>query len=171
MDRETWTCFYEKLNVACMNLVFGGKEAPRVEWCGYSKGVGLIAPADKESRAIMKDIVSSIKVAEYTFRAWARGEKGEYYPLTIRLPSTMPRETYTAAKVMREAVLHNRLPDKYIIRSCQAVAGGRRDRLLRVGVEGELFDALKRLEGTIYVAESKLEVYYHGARLAPSTPT
>ncbi len=104
-----WTLFYEKLNIAIMNLVFGGKEAPLVEWSGFARrrayrpsGRGIAGP---------KAIVA---VTEFTFRLWARGEREKYFPLPINLPATMQPEVFTAGKVLQLVALQNKLPDKYL---------------------------------------------------------
>ncbi len=169
MSKETWTCFFEKMQVTCLNLTLKGEAVPKIEWSGYAKGVGLIAPADEASRTLVKDLAANVKVAEFTFRAWARGEKGKYIPLSIRLPATMPSTDFSSGKFMQAATISNGLPDKYVIRGCKQVAGGGKERLLRIGAEPELVDALKRLDGVMFVAMSRLEVYYQGTRLTNDT--
>ncbi len=169
MSKETWTLFYEKLNVTFMNLVFGGKEVPTLEWSGFAKGVGLICLANKASLDQMKDIVATIRVAEFSFRGWAKGEKGKYIPLSVRLPSQLMTGVFTAGKVLQMAILQNKLPDKYVVRGCRKVSGGGSERLLRFGVEEELFEALRQMNGNIGVAAHRLEIFYQGSRMTTDT--
>ena len=171
MSRETWNCLYEKINTACMDLIIGEKDAPKIEWSGFAKGVGLIAPLDERSRDIMQKLVADTEVAEYKFRAWAKGEKGRWVPLSIKIPAFMKKETVTAQKIMQMAVLMNKLPEKsYIIRSCHVIQPGK-ERLLRIGADEHLVTRLKQLKGEIYVAAAKLEVHFNKARLLPTTET
>ncbi len=172
MAKEVWSILFKKVQATCLELVFTGKPSPRVEWTGFSKGVGVIAPADEESRSIMKEIVATTKVAEDSFRAWAKGEKGKYTPLSILIPHTMKREVFTAGKIMQAATLMNQLPEKkFYIRSCTDVAGGGKERILRLGAEDDFVQTIKDKNGVIYVAASKLEVFYQGARLTTGTKT
>ncbi len=160
MSRETWTVLLEKIQVATLDLALKG-EGVRIEWTGYARGVGLIAPADAESRDKVKDLVASLKVADDPFRAWAKGEKGDWTPLSIRIPATMTKKVFTAGKIMTAACLLNKLPDKdsFHIRDCNEVKNSK-DRLLRISAKKDLVDALVQLDGIIYVAASKLRVYY-----------
>ncbi len=169
MSKETWTCFYEKLNVAFMNLVFRGKEVPTLAWFSFAKGVGLICLANQASLDQMKNIVATIKVAEFTFQGWAKGERGKYTPLSVRLPSPLTSGVFTAGKVLQMAILQNKLPDKYFVRGCKKVPGGGSECLLRFGAEEELFEALRRLDGDIGVAAHRLEIFYQGSRLTTDT--
>jgi len=170
MTKETWRCLYEQVQERCLNLIIEGKDAPTVEWSGYKAGVGFIAPKDKESRSLLKDIVDSLKVAEFNFRAWAKGEHGKYIPLSIRIPATMKQETFPSGKIMQAAILFNKLPEgKHVIYSCNPVSNTGKDRLLRIGVEEELFNAIKEKDGSLYVAASKLEVHFRKTKLTKST--
>jgi hypothetical protein len=77
----------------------------------------------------MKEVIDGITVAEYSFRAWAKGETGEYTPLTIRIPAAMTRKTFTAGKIMQAACLLNKLPENsHTIRDCKDVKDSK-DRL------------------------------------------
>ncbi len=169
MSKETWTFFYEKLNVTFMNLVFGGKEVPTLEWSGFAKGVRLICLVNKESLEQMRDIVATIKLAEFTFRGWAKGERGKYVPLSVRLPPPLMSGVFTAGKVLQMAILQNKLPNKYVIRGCRKVPGGSTERLLRFGAEEELFEALRQRNGNIGVAAHRLEIYFQGSWLTTDT--
>ncbi len=120
MSTKTWTCFFEKMQVVCLNLTLKGEVVPKIEWSGFAKGVGLIAPANKASRTLVKKLASQVKVTEFTFKAWARGEKGKYIPLSIRLSATMPSTDFSSGKFMQAVIIANKLPDKYVIRGVQA---------------------------------------------------
>jgi len=170
MSRDTWRVLYEKLQEKCLNLVLEGKTAPNIEWSGFKAGVGFIAPVNAESRAIVQDLVKDIKVAEFSFRAWARGEKGKYVQLTIRVPATMNPETFSAGKVLQAAILLNKLPEeKHVIYSCTSISKNCKDRILKFGAEVELFNAIKAKNGQLYVAASKLEVHLRQARITTNT--
>ncbi len=172
MAKEVWTLLFEKVQASCLERVFAQKEVPKIEWSGYSKGVGVIAPSDEASRDIMKEIISNTKVAEHSFRAWAKGEKGKYTLLSILIPHTMKKEVFTAGKIMQAAIMMNQLPEgSHYIRNCKEVAGGGKQRILRLGAEDNLVQAFKDKNGVIYVAASKLEVYFQGARLTSNTST
>ncbi len=168
MSRETWTVLLEKLQVATLNLVLNsnGEEGAKVEWTGYARGVGLVAPADEASRDTVKNLISGLQVADESFRAWAKGEKGEWTPLSLRIPATMAKKTFTAGKIMTAACLLNKLPgkDSFQIRDCQDVKNSK-DRLLRITAKKDLVDALIQRDGVIYVASSKLRVYFQRSPL------
>jgi hypothetical protein len=164
MSRETWTVLLEKVHSATLDLALAGKGV-RIEWNGYAKGVGMFAPADAASRAAMKEVIDGITVAEHSFRAWAKGEMGEFTPLTIRIPAAMTRKTFTAGKIMQAACLLNKLPENsHTIRDCKDVKDSK-DRLLRITAKKDLVDAIISLDGTLYVAASKLRVYYQRSPL------
>ena len=163
MSRETWTVLLEKLQSATLDLVLNsaGEEGVKVEWTGYARGVGLVAPADEKSRDKVKELIGGLSVADESFRAWAKGEKGEWTPLSIRIPATMTKRTFTAGKIMTAACLLNKLPgkDSFQIRDCHDVKNSK-DRLLRITAKKDLVDALIQRDGVIYVASSKLRVYF-----------
>jgi hypothetical protein len=164
MSRETWTVLLEKVHSATLDLALAGKGV-RIDWNGFAKGVGLFAPADADSRAAMKEIIDGITVAEYSFRAWAKGETGEYTPLTIRIPAAMTRKTFTAGKIMQAACLLNKLPENsHTIRDCKDVKDSK-DRLLRITAKRDLVDAIIKLDGKLYVAATQLRVFYQRSPL------
>ncbi len=173
MPKDVWNLFFEKVQAICLERAFKDDAAsPKIEWSGFSRGVGVIAPADEESKTIMKEVVSSITVAEHNFRAWARGERGKFIPLSILIPHTMKKEVFTAGKIMQAIVRTNKLhEDKHVIRSCNEFPGGGKRRLLRIGAEEDLVTAIKALNGVVYIAASKLEVFFRGGRLTSSTDT
>ncbi len=171
MPRETWNILFEKVQVVCLDRAFkDDMVSPKIEWSGFSKGVGVIAPVDMESQIAMQEIVSGIKVAEHSFRAWAKGERGRFTPLSILIPATMKKEVFSAGKIMQAAVLMNNLPEeKHIIRSCKEFSGRGKQRLLRIGAEEDLAKAIRDKNGVIYIAASKLEVFYQQKRITTST--
>ena len=147
-----------------------GDKAPDILWHGFGKGVGFIAPADAESQSLMKGIVDTLEVAEVSFRAWELGEQGEYLPLTLQIPGTMSADRFPAKRLLMAAITRNKLPDEMlVVRSCKLVPGQSKVRLLKFGAKKELVEALKKLDGLLYVAASRLEVYYKGKRLLKDT--
>jgi hypothetical protein len=169
MSKETWTLLMEKIQAASLELILSDKPAPKIEWSSFSKGVGVVAPIDEDSRAIVKTLVGDLTVEGQNFRAWAKGEKGEHIPLTIRIPATMTKEVFTAGKIMTAAVLLNKLPEKsYQIRSCEAINNSK-NRLLKILAKKELVEAIIHLNGTLYVAASRLVVYYKREPLTKSS--
>ena len=167
MSRETFNLLQEKIQEKCFLLMEKGEPAPMVEWFAFAKGSGVIAPANQESQDILRTIVAETKVAEFTFRAWAKGEKGKYLPLSIKLPGSL---TFPGNRIMMTLIQFNRLPpDSYVIRSCKPITDNGKERLLRIGAEESLFNAIKAKEGYLYVAACKLEVFYQGSRVTSKT--
>ena len=53
---------------------------------GYKAGQGLIACVDEESNKLAKKLTAQIMVAEFSFRAWSKGEEGSHTPCSIQIP-------------------------------------------------------------------------------------
>ena len=163
MNRDTWLLFYEKLCDKLLDLNLEGKEAPTVEWHAFSKGFGLICPVDETSRDLLKGHVREIVVADFTFRAWARGEEGKYLPVTTHLPECLFKAP--PGKILQAAMRANNFPlDSFVVRDCKK-ANKLQDskvRLLRFGATRELVEALQAKNGRMAVAAVTLELRLKG---------
>ncbi len=171
MTRKTWELFLKEVNKTVVDMVLDKGKAPRSEWNAYKRGVGFFAILDKDSQIMMKDIISGIKVAEFTFRGWAKGETGKYTPLTTILPAQL--DGLPTGKVMQAIIALNRLPEsteqevQYVIRSCEARKGGS-GRVLRIGVSKTWMEALESMDYRVLVATTMVE-FRTGAG-TPSSP-
>ena len=172
VTKEAWKLLYEKLEGAVVNLVLEGKTPPRIDWHGFKKGTGIIAPVDEVSRDIVKELVASIQVDGSNFRAWSRGERSKYTTVAIRVPTTMTSDRFTAGKLLQVLTLQNKLPeDKAVVRSCHPVSPGSKERVLRIGIMEEVIQAIVELNGYLYLGAGRVEVHLDGSRLTQVTPS
>ncbi len=125
ISRVTWAIFLEKYAAKVVDLELDDKPAPSSDWTGFKAGQGIIACNDAESKALARDIVANIEVAEHTFRAWGKNEKGSYIPVTIPVPVEL--KSIPAGKIV--ALMHkiNRLPEgSFKSRSVREAPNGKR---------------------------------------------
>ncbi len=109
ISKETWKIFIEKYAAMVVDFELEDKPAPSSDWTGFKAGQGIIACIDAESKALARDIVATINVAEQEFRAWGKNEKGAYIPVTIPVPQEL--KAVPTGKIV--ALLHkvNHLPE------------------------------------------------------------
>ncbi len=170
INRETWKILYEKLEEAVFQQVLEDKQAPKIDWHAFKAGVGIIAPKDETSQGIVKDMVANIMVDGSNFRAWSRGERGKYTPVTVKIPATMPQDKISSGKLLQVLIKQNGLPDnKAEIRSCNPVSQGSKERLLRIAIEEELHQAIINLDGYLYLGASRVEVHLGGTKITKVT--
>ena len=145
MTKATWTLFLEKLTDRTMTLIFEEKAVPNIDWSNFVRGMGILAVADEDSQKLVKELISQIRVAEFLFRGWAKGETGKYIPATAFVPASL--KNHTSAKIMQAVVMLNKLPaDGYVVRKAKTFKDQGEWRLLRVGVTQDFLEALKKLE-------------------------
>ncbi len=171
MTRKTWDLFLKEVNKAVVDMVLEKGKAPRSEWNAYKRGVGFFAILDKDSQTMMKELIAAIKVAEFSFRGWAKGETGKYTPLTTILPAQM--DGLPTGKLMHAITALNGLPAQteqethFVIRSCEARRGGS-GRVLRIGVSRTWKEILESMDYRVLAATTMLE-FRTGAG-TPSSP-
>ena len=171
MSRKTWDLFLKEVTKAHMDLALKTGSAPFSEWRAFKRGVGFFAILDKESQIQMKELIANVKVAEYTFRGWAKGETGKFTPLTTVLPAET--DGTPAGKIMQVITCLNGLPESseasthYVIRSCEARKGGK-GRILRVGVSKEWMERLGAKNLQVFLGPRLLE--FRTAAGAPASP-
>jgi len=166
MKGDVFQIFYEKLQDMTADLVFAGKEAPDVEWSGFAKGVGLICLADAASMNLTKELVKKITVENESFRAWEAAEKDDYIPITIKIPSTLRGDKFTAGKLAALMAAQNKLPMEAgdcKVKGAETLSG--HTRVLRLAVSEKLMSAIQEKGGMIRIAMSKLEVFHKGKPL------
>ncbi len=171
MSRKTWDLFLKEVTKAHMDLALKTGSAPFSEWRAFKRGVGFFAILDKESQMQMKKLIADVRVAEYTFRGWAKGETGKFTPLTTILPAET--DGTPAGKIMQVIACLNGLQESteanthYIVRSCEARKGGK-GRILRVGVSKEWMERLEAKKLQVFLGPRLLE--FRTAAGAPASP-
>jgi len=168
MDKETWQLIQEKFQEVSIRLIMEDKAYPQTDWIGWSNGVGLIVLEDLQSLQLTQEIIGTITVAGDSFRAWAKGEKGKYEPLTIQIPSAFPASTFSARRLVQALVKQNGLPeinDNIVIRSCKGVPSRKGVRLLRIGASEEVIKTIGSRPDSIRLGTGKVTVYYQGKPL------
>ncbi len=160
MSRKTWDLFLKEVNKSLVDMVLEKGKAPLSEWNAFKRGVGFFAIIDKDSQVMMKELIAGIKVAEYSFRGWAKGETGKYTPLTAVLPQQL--DGLHTGKVLQAVTTLNQLPEPteeekhYVIRSCEARRGGA-GRFLRIGVSKDWLETLESKEFRVFVGLTVVE--------------
>jgi len=168
MKKEKWALLDEKFQDAVGNLVLQDRPWPRILWQGYSKGVGIISPADEESMVIAKEVVSTLSIAGEEFKAWTKTEPGKYMPVTIQIPARLKQSSFPSGKLVTMLCKQNQLPDgkdNIVIRNCEVVKG-QQSRTLRLGVSEEVFNRMKNLGGILWTAGTRLDVHFNRAQLS-----
>ncbi len=164
LTKTEWNIFQSRLQDEVVKLVLANQPFPKIDWQRRIRGVGVLTPMDEQSQVITKEIVGRIKVAESTFRAWAKGDKDKYTNLTLKLPNTM--HSISGGKALQVLSLMNDLPqDKSVLRGCKPVVPGSKERILRIGVEDEVFDKIKALDGRVLLGACCINVFHLNVRV------
>jgi len=164
MNKELWFLLLEKLQEKTITLTLEGKESPDVDWTGFARGVGVIAPADEQSKGMLKDIVGDIELDGKFFRAWAKGERGKFTPLTIQIPATMNANSLPSGKILVGLAIKNKLtqgPEHMVVRSCTKIPH-KHSRTFRFAVSDEVLKQIYDLGGTIRLGVTQFTVYFKG---------
>ncbi len=92
-----------KCNVGyyCENLLVADLVGTHV-----SEGVGIIAPADEESQKLVKELIGTLQVDDTVYRAWAKGERGKYTYVSVKLPAALPADKVIAGKALQVLLRH-----------------------------------------------------------------
>jgi hypothetical protein len=168
MPRQTWLVFLEKFHGKCLECLATGKaKPPRVELTGFKNGIGLIVPRDEESQATIVQLVDKISVVDTEFKAWKKGEKGTWTPLTIQVPAQMSPSQFTQGMLVTSLITLNELPaggqgDPSIKgHSCKVIPGTSGKRLLRFLVKPDVLEEIVNLNGYLYAGAAKLKVFHN----------
>jgi hypothetical protein len=172
MYRETWKLILEKLQEKCLDLALAGKEAPRVLWSAWGRGVGILSPDGEASQLALMEMVATLTVADQDFKAWKKGERDRFNPITLLLPAAMKASVFTPAKVVAAIAMQNNMtsmmePGRHVVRSCESITAGSLVRRLRLGVTDDVLEAIKAKGGRVQVGLSVLEVHAGGKPLVP----
>ena len=90
ITRDTWKTLSHKISDQCLALDLEGNGL-ECDFSAFSKGAGIIATVDEQSREGMKKLIAGIQVAGASFRAWAKGEKGLLTYFQSRLPNVLEK--------------------------------------------------------------------------------
>ena len=165
MAKSAWNILAVKIQDAALEAMMEGVTLSVADM-RFHYGKGCILCEDEETAIHVKGLVSALTVAEATFRAWARGDVGEWTELTLRLPPSMPASKIAAVKIMKACAIRNNWPkDLYRIRDFKAAPGSTRDSILRFGARSELVDVIKASRGALKVGCSTIHVHYKGQLL------
>ncbi len=162
MSRQTWNLFTEKLTDLVMTRVFDDLPVPKIDWSNLVRGIGVLAAVDEDSQVLTKQLVSEIEVAEHSFRAWSKNERGIYTSVTAKLPAMLKNQPY--GKIMAAVVKLNNHPESgFVLRKGMTFKDQGNVRLLRIGVTKEFLEALKKVD-RVRVGICSLEFLVHGAQ-------
>ena len=153
ITRDTWKTLLHKIADQCIALDLEGKGLDS-DFSAFSKGAGIIATKDEQSREGMKKLISEIEVAGSSFRAWAKGEKGALTYFQSRLPTVLKKQP--GERIVATLVKKHGLEDEDIkLISCHT-AKGNPQRILKVGVKGDALEYLEGQGGCLRIASSAL---------------
>jgi len=170
INRDQFRLLYEQLQALIFERLSENLVLPRIMWSAPKSDHGLIAPADRESKTIVQQLISQIKVGDTRFRAWGPGESDQITPISLSLPPSLADDKYTAPKLL-EAILQQNtsLPrgaENYKrverLRSAKTQAP-----FLRLVVSRMVLDIIKQLGGQLHVLGSRLPVFTQGQSLIP----
>jgi hypothetical protein len=173
MSRATWAVFAKKLSARLVDLDIAGQPTPDSDWTGWQKGMGLIAVTSPEAQAQMKVLIAETKVAEFTFRGWAKGEAGKYRLVTADIPAIM--ESVPAGKLMGGLCKKHGLPDgskgEYVLAPKPGGKGPTTQRQLRIMATDEFIEALERKNFKTVCALQELTWWVYGRKQEPGKET
>ncbi len=167
VTREEWKLLLAKLNEQLFDMAVEGKEVPRVEWSGHSKGTGLIAPVDEAAQHALIELVGAVTVAEHVFKAWPKGtkERENFTLVTIKVPASLAN--VSVDKLVKGLPVMNGFDAAgWRVFEATGVRGNKKERLLRLIVSVELLDTLREKDGYLYAGTGRVEVHYKKVRLS-----
>lgn len=165
MSKKTWDLLAVKIQDATLDAILAGHNL-QVAGLRVHYGRGCVLCENRETAMKMKELVGGLKVAETTFRAWAKDEVGEWSECTLRLPPSMPASKIAAVKIMQVCALMNRWPqDSYRIRDFKPAPGSTKDSILRFGANTQLVEVIRASKGAVKIGCSKVNVHHKGQLL------
>ena len=167
LTKATWDVFYEKFNELLLEETLDDKPTPDCQWTSWRRGVGFIMTKNAKSVDLVKMAVSKIKVAEFTFRAWSKDEKGECRMVSIRLPHNILGKA-PAGKLAVAIAKKNGIPlEKWQLVTTRSLPS--KDKELKINVDQEVLDILKKLDGRVILLSAELEVHLGGTRISSAS--
>jgi len=166
-SKEIFSLLFEKFQMECFRRLEKDESVPLIKWHSHKDGVGIIIPVDAPSKEITRAIVGGIEVDGRFFSASGKGE--DSFPVQLRIPGSMNPSFFKPERIVTDLVKMNPMLPKgeghFVIKNCEPSQQGGY-RTLRLLVSKEAFEAIKGINGEVYLYASRLVFFYRQQSLS-----
>ena len=163
IPKQAWAIFKERLNEMLVEATLEGEETPDIDWTGWKAGTGVVATVDEKSKDLAIAIIEKIEVAEMKFKGYPKGARDVIKTVTVKVPTEFKK--VEESKLCRALMMKNKLSTLWELYSCKRLEQSQ-ERILRVKVDDETIEAIKRMGGKLQIGARPLEVHLAGVKLS-----